>query len=225
MAQATCRFCGTEIDVKSQRGRPRVCCDSPDCRRIYLREAMRRHRAKQLSSREKTCPECKATISVEQLAANQRQKRYCSPECARASHLRRRREREYQPPPIFCAHCAEQIEYKSGKRRFCSRNCQLAHAAETARWSAKGIDPNVIGSAQRCAICDAADRELVIDHDHDCCPRGRACGKCFRGMLCRPCNVALGMLKDSPALLRKAARYIADARKKRTLPAQPDLFT
>jgi hypothetical protein len=34
------------------------------------------------------------------------------------------------------------------------------------------------------------------------------CGKCIRGLLCVNCNLALGQLKDDPALLRKAADYL-----------------
>lgn len=30
----------------------------------------------------------------------------------------------------------------------------------------------------------------------------------FRGWLCHQCNVALGLLQDSPELLRKAANYV-----------------
>lgn len=134
-------------------------------------------------------------------------KKYCSSACKHAALLRRRRETEYQPPVLSCAHCSQRIEYKSGRRRYCSNECQLANAAKSARWRAKGLQPNH-GLEMACGICKAGDRDLVIDHDHDCCPTARACGRCVRGMLCRPCNVALGMFKEDPALLREAADYI-----------------
>lgn len=41
---------------------------------------------------------------------------------------------------------------------------------------------------------------LAVDHDHET-------GK-VRGLLCRDCNVALGLLKDDSYLLRKAADYL-----------------
>lgn len=49
--------------------------------------------------------------------------------------------------------------------------------------------------------------DLVIDHDHDCCP-GRSCGECVRGVLCRTHNVWLGMVADDPAFMDRAARYL-----------------
>lgn len=56
----------------------------------------------------------------------------------------------------------------------------------------------------RCAICGIPEKEcdkaLRIDHDH-------RTGK-FRGLLCGPCNMALGNAKDSPNILREAADYI-----------------
>lgn len=51
-----------------------------------------------------------------------------------------------------------------------------------------------------CALCTEQQDVLVIDHCH---ARDVA-----RGLLCGPCNVALGMLKDDPDLLRRAADYL-----------------
>ena len=209
MAQATCRICGSPVDYA--RGRPRTRCDSIECRRAYLRDAARKHRAKLLEARpDKTCPECKRSFSVIEVPAEQRQKTYCSPECFRESSLRRRRDREYQPPPRDCDFCGEQIPYKSGKTRYCSAECQKAGIAREARWRIKGLDPS-IAVPDSCQLCGATDRRLVIDHDHTCCPQEKACGRCVRGMICQPCNVGLGMFKENPALLRKAAGYLENA--------------
>lgn len=59
-----------------------------------------------------------------------------------------------------------------------------------------------------CAICGSAEtkvirgqvQRLAVDHDH-------TTGK-VRGLLCHVCNVALGMLRDSPKLLQKALEYV-----------------
>jgi hypothetical protein len=65
-----------------------------------------------------------------------------------------------------------------------------------------------------CAVCGATDpgckgRSWAVDHDHTCCPgKNKTCGKCNRGILCQPCNAALGMAKDNPNTLRKLAEYL-----------------
>lgn len=53
---------------------------------------------------------------------------------------------------------------------------------------------------------------IHIDHDHACCPGHQSCGKCFRGLTCRPHNVGLGMFNDDFELLERAARYIIKAK-------------
>jgi hypothetical protein len=43
-------------------------------------------------------------------------------------------------------------------------------------------------------------KKLAVDHCHKT-------GK-IRGLLCQGCNMALGLLKDSPAIINNLARYI-----------------
>lgn len=51
-----------------------------------------------------------------------------------------------------------------------------------------------------CLICNKGSEKLVVDHDH-------VTGH-IRGLLCNTCNMAIGMLGDSPDRLRQAAMYI-----------------
>jgi recombination endonuclease VII len=51
-----------------------------------------------------------------------------------------------------------------------------------------------------CAICRRMLVAPVVDHDHQT--------KVVRGLLCRKCNAALGLLEDNPELLTRAADYL-----------------
>ena len=51
----------------------------------------------------------------------------------------------------------------------------------------------------RCAIC-LRKRKLDVDHNHHT--------KEFRGLLCRQCNLMLGLLNDNPKIARRAAEYL-----------------
>ena len=59
----------------------------------------------------------------------------------------------------------------------------------------------------KCHSCN--DRDAVsIDHDHNCCPGPRSCGKCIRGILCNQCNTALGLLQDNKDKIQGLLEYI-----------------
>lgn len=60
----------------------------------------------------------------------------------------------------------------------------------------------------KCAICRQEADLLVVDHRHACCSTRRTCGKCNRGLLCRSCNTAIGLLKESEEIFRNAIEYL-----------------
>lgn len=51
----------------------------------------------------------------------------------------------------------------------------------------------------KCQICSSPE-EICVDHNHS---TGRV-----RGLLCRKCNAAIGLLKETPELLLKAVEYL-----------------
>jgi len=55
----------------------------------------------------------------------------------------------------------------------------------------------------KCAICLESDVEsinMAVDHDH--------VTGAIRGLLCRPCNIGIGLLKDDIERLGMAIRYL-----------------
>jgi hypothetical protein len=69
-----------------------------------------------------------------------------------------------------------------------------------------------------CAICGRPERSvskktgklypLAVDHDRSCCFGYRSCGRCVRQLVCRNCNVLIGMAGDNPELLLAAITYL-----------------
>lgn len=115
-------------------------------------------------------------------------------------------------PKQYCEDCvAESI--RAAQRAYYRRNIS-ARQATTRRSRLKrqfGITPEdydlmLAAQAGGCALCGAIesdsykDRRFYVDHDH-------ASGA-IRGLLCGPCNLGIGQLKDDPCLLRAAAEYI-----------------
>jgi hypothetical protein len=82
---------------------------------------------------------------------------------------------------------------------------QLTCSERKAHWRAKGLRVETVRHQevdQRCEACGIRDdrsSQLVPDHDH-------ATGA-FRGWLCRPCNIALGIMRDDPEHLGALQEY------------------
>lgn len=100
--------------------------------------------------------------------------------------------------------------------RFANDLCTRHNASRFTRWRSYGLTPKdgaTIYESQggACAICRSAKLidDLHIDHDHGCCPTSRnGCGACVRGLLCQPCNIGLGYMRDDPQRLLAAANYL-----------------
>lgn len=62
----------------------------------------------------------------------------------------------------------------------------------------------------RCIGCGRlpSAKSLHVDHDHQCCPQGKSCVNCRRGLLCYNCNTMLGLAHDHPHTLRALASYV-----------------
>lgn len=55
---------------------------------------------------------------------------------------------------------------------------------------------------------ESSGKYLHVDHDHNCCPGKKSCGKCVRALLCSVHNSMLGFGHDSPQELREGADYL-----------------
>lgn len=87
------------------------------------------------------------------------------------------------------------------------RDLEMERRKERARVvrSRYGITPDEIektriAQSSRCAICQIAGAELVVDHCH--------CTHKFRALLCRPCNLMIGYAHENPAVLFAAIQYL-----------------
>jgi hypothetical protein len=84
-----------------------------------------------------------------------------------------------------------------------------------AKWKELGIDITfeqyeelLKKQNNKCLICgeESKGRKLAVDHCHE---TGEV-----RGLLCGNCNQGLGLFKDDPELMQKAAEYVYTARAK-----------
>ena len=94
--------------------------------------------------------------------------------------------------------------------RFSCKACRVEEAKDYRFRKEYGISRDEYHEKRKeqnysCVICNKHEDNhsrgtLFVDHDHET-------GK-YRALLCTTCNTLLGMAKDSPELLEKAAEYL-----------------
>lgn len=110
-----------------------------------------------------------------------------------------------RPPPLPEAEAHARAKLRS-KAWYEANKSKVRPAWRAARYAMTPAEVEALLAKQggRCAICGADDpgpRGFVVDHDH-------ATGR-VRGMLCVKCNTGIGLLRDDPALLRRALEYLS----------------
>lgn len=152
---------------------------------------------------ERQCYRCKTTKPAQEFASASHS--YCRP-CANA----------YQREQTALL----SVEQKRARRRRSYDKEDPARRTARARSARWGLDENQLAEMLQkqgghCAICPGTmpggRGTWHVDHDHECCPGPRSCGRCIRGLLCSRCNVGLGHFRDDPALLLAAAAYLTAA--------------
>jgi Recombination endonuclease VII len=118
--------------------------------------------------------------------------------------------KKFNPHTFGQEYCSPECRYKEGLRIRPKKTF-----IQKLRWNHHlSLEKYNVLYSKGCAICkkgfDHSNRDLIpcIDHNHNCCSRGRSCEKCRRGLIHSHCNLVLGHAKDNSLLLKQAARYL-----------------
>lgn len=90
-----------------------------------------------------------------------------------------------------------------------ARRWHTAHRLTRYGLTPETFEQKLADQGYACGMClqPFKDGQIIcIDHDHSCCPgEKKSCGRCVRGLLCRACNWALGLIEAKD---RQAHQYL-----------------
>jgi recombination endonuclease VII len=189
----------------------------------------------------KRCPECGQTKAAESFGRNRTLPDGLSFYCLSCNRERNRlwyrdarrrqghevRDHSWVPSGFrWCPSCRNAVAHEDYVRSartasgFGSRCKACKRVADMDRYYARryGLDRAGIAAlrakqSDRCALC-GDPRPGHIDHDH--------ATDQVRALLCERCNLALGLFRDDPSLLRAAADYV-ELHRARSAKARGDL--
>lgn len=120
-----------------------------------------------------------------------------------------------------CKICHVHAERRSWKRRLGDKKWRIQRNSNLKRLyglTLTDYEALLVAQNYKCAnlACQTIDGKsprynrgtLAVDHDHACCFGPKSCGKCIRGLLCSPCNGALGHMRDSKYQMQGLIAYL-----------------
>lgn len=211
--ERNCVYCGKPFVAEGSKSQQRTC--SPACSREEARRRTREWAAKKYQKRENTRPERTCEVCGNTYQPVRDTQRWCSQPCKRIGSEQAKPSRK---APRVCRTCKTvELPPSRSQVQVCD-NCRVdprpGNAARDRRrllrtYGMVEEDFQQMLSEQegRCAICGTTEpgsKGWNIDHDHSQRPGIEA----VRGLLCRPCNTALGFLQDDPVVLQSAIDYL-----------------
>lgn len=171
----------------------------------------------------KKCCHCKKELSLESFQKNVSAPdglQYRCKECTRVASkaCRDKRGHLWLPAAERWKNRPENRERRNAttRARQAKRKLEIPDKVreERRRWQLStkyGLTPElkdalVKAQGSVCSICSSKIDAIscATDHNH--------VENFVRGMLCKPCNSALGLFKDNPDILRKAAEYLEESK-------------
>lgn len=205
MDQSTCARCNAPFAIT--RPNRRFC--SSACQVVSNREdVVAKRRARHAATAARTCPGC--GVEFERVS---RQK-FCSRKCQ--TRMWQRKHKGIEDPGFIrqCWWCHADFKLLDGRRDYCSRECARFGGLLGNVYRKYGITRDKYRALYFhqqgvCAICGEPERTernalLAVDHDH-------VTGQ-VRGLLCSHCNRAIGLLRDDPEVIERAALYVKENR-------------
>lgn len=172
-----CRVCGDPVGWQRNLRRWGIYCGGNVCRNPI-----------------RTCRHCER-----QYDAGQGRRLYCSRDCMAAANSMSIKRGPTKVPPAerTCHKCGRPFTVSGNAMRANRDLCKacvhpIRQAIATYRLNTD--QALLLLAVTHCDLCgDPLEiHEVVVDHDHACCPGRQSCGRCVRGYVHHSCNVALG---------------------------------
>lgn len=216
LVMRVCQYCGDAYwrDTETGKFNKRYCCG--ECYWDAMRAASV---AKwQISADGRICGRCLQYRQAHELYPHSGRPGGFHEHCrtCQSNFRLRRNGKPTREEPRPCKQCGVDFRQTHGHDQYCSQTCRDARSAWVRREnrlrrqygvSQAWYEERLRVQGGVCAICRQAGATafngelLAVDHCHN---SGLA-----RALLCGPCNSILGYARDDPAILRRAADYLA----------------
>ncbi len=161
------------------------------CRIEYERERTKNH-TKVRPPKNKQCTTCGEVKPIGEFYKHTRSRDGHTWRCGQCN-LADARDWRLRHPAYYKKYAKRMADYNKGR----GRHCYLMRTYGISVEEYEALKEKQDG---RCALCQRKRKRLAVDHCHK---TGRV-----RGLLCGPCNRALGMLGDNEASILKVLTYV-----------------